>query len=142
LRVHVRRLLLVDILPLSEEVRLHDVLLEVLLAQRLNNNHHRLPLFPIQAHLLEGALIVVVQLLALLELIDFFKLLMDRPASRRKISIIILLACNRRPLFLEDSVPLADPGGINNGFQLGVVAHILLIVVLGGVCVLFVATSG
>ena len=75
--MHVRRLLLLDLLPLSEEVRLHYVLLEVLLAQRLDNSFHRLALSTIQAHLLEGALIVVVKLLTLLELIDFFKLLMD-----------------------------------------------------------------
>ena len=140
--MHVRRLLLLDLLPLSEEVRLHYVLLEVLLAQWLDNSLHRLALSTIQAHLLEGALIVVVKLLTLLELIDFFKLLMDRPASRGKISIIFLLACNRGPLLLEDFVPLADPGGINNGFQLGVVAHILLIVVIRGVCVFFIAASG
>jgi hypothetical protein len=140
--VHVRRLLLLDLLPLSEEVRLHYVLLEVLLAQRLDNSFHRLALSTIQAHLLEGALIVVVKLLALLELVDFFKLLMDRPSSRREISILVLLAIDRGPLLLEDFVPLADPGRINNGFQLGVVAHILLIVVIRGVCVFFIAASG
>ena len=140
--MHVRRLLLLDLLPLSEEVRLHYVLLEVLLAQRLDNSFHRLALSTIQAHLLEGALIVVVKLLALLELVDFFKLLMDRPSSRREISILVLLAIDRGPLLLEDFVPLADPGGINNGFQLGVVAHILLIVVIRGVCVFFIAASG
>ena len=94
MRVHVRRLLLVDLLPLSEEIRLHDVLLEVLLAQRLDNNLHRLGLNPIQAYLLEGALIIVVKLLALLELVDFFKLLMDRSASRWKIAILVLLSSN------------------------------------------------
>lgn len=140
--MHVRRLLLVDLLPLSEEIRLHDVLLEVLLAQRLDNNLNRLGLNPIQAYLLEGALIIVVKLLALLELVDFFKLLMDRSASRWKIAILVLLSSNRGPLLLEDSVSLADPGSINNGFELGVVTHILLIVVLGGVCILFVASIG
>ena len=141
LRVHIRRLLLVEVLSWSEVVWLHDLLLKVLLAQRLNNYLKRLSIYRIQANLFEGALIGIVQLLALLELVDFFKLMMNWPASRWEISVLILLASNRVSLLLEDSVPLADPCGINDGSELGVVAHMLLIVVMRGVCVLFVATS-
>ena len=120
---------------------MHDLLLKVLLAKWLINNLKRLSLSGIQANLFEGALIGIVQLLALLELVDFFKFMMNRPASRWEISILVLLASNRVSLLLEDSVPLADPGGINDGSELGVVANVLLIVVMRGVCILFVATS-
>jgi hypothetical protein len=67
--------------------------------------------------------------------------MMNRASSRREISILVLLASNRVPLLLEDSVPLADPGGINDGFELGVVTNILVIVLMRGFCVLFVAAS-